>query len=117
MLIPVCDHGEIKVAFTSVKFFIGILSQKFYSDSLHDLSTSTPKRLVILVPKTASNYYDQPLPGITQSLPGPEVHDQPFANHLSLWRPSLPFVHGRIVMVLYQVRVGVRRKFGAPSLQ
>ena len=48
---------------------------------LYDLSTFTRKRLVILEPKTASHYYDQSLPVIDQSLPGPDFHDQSFANH------------------------------------
>ena len=51
------------------------------SDSLYDLSTFTRERLVILEPKTASHYYDQSLPVIDQSLPGPEFHDQSFASH------------------------------------
>jgi hypothetical protein len=34
-----------------------------------------------LEPKTASHYYDQSLPVIDQSLPGPDFHDQSFANH------------------------------------
>ena len=51
------------------------------SDSLYDFSTFKRKRLVILEPKTASHYYDQSLPVIDQSLPGPEFHDQSFANH------------------------------------